>query len=96
MTCASPASDGPFGTPARLVLGDGHGRALAVEDFTAGPVHDGHVGGGASPPELRCPFISVGVTPFLGFSVLYDTQRSGLAVRPRAPIPGGPVTFLPQ
>lgn len=86
--------DWPVGTPARLVLGDGRGRALAVEDFAAGPEHFGHVGAGAPRPGLRRPFISVGVTPFLAFSVLYDTRRPGLAVRPRTPRPGDPTAFL--
>lgn len=88
--------DWPVGTPARLVLGDGHGRPLAIEDFVAGPIHYGHVGGGAPRPDLSRPFISVGVTPFLAFSVLYDTLRPGLAVRPRRPQPGVPVAFLPR
>lgn len=87
--------DWPLGTPARLVLGDGAGRALAVADFTAGPVHYGHVGGGLPRPGLSRPFLSVGVTPFLAFAVLYEKGRHGIAVRPRPPMPGGPAGYIP-
>jgi len=43
-------ADWPLNTPGRFIFGDGHGHALATEDFTAGPVHFGHVHVSGAPP----------------------------------------------
>jgi hypothetical protein len=91
------AADGdwPLNTPARFIFGDGHGHAFAVEDFTAGPVHFGHVHISAAPPQQARAYISAGVTPYLAFSVLYDTDRHGIALRPRPQATNAPVGKLP-
>jgi hypothetical protein len=88
-------ADWPLNTPGRLILGDGSGHALAIEDFTAGPVHFGHVHVSAAPPQQARAYISAGVTPYLAFSVLYDADRRGIALRPRPQAGNAPVGKLP-
>jgi hypothetical protein len=88
-------TDWPLNTPARFIFGDGHGHALAIEDFTAGPVHFGHVHINGAPPQQAQAYISAGVTPYLAFSVLYDADRRGIALRPRAQAASAPVSRLP-
>ena len=88
-------ADWPLNTPGRLMFGDGHGRALAIEDFTAGPAHFGHVHVSGAPAEQARAYISAGVTPYLAFSVLYDADRRGVALRPRPQAEGAPVGKLP-
>jgi hypothetical protein len=88
-------ADWPLNTPTRLIFGDGHGHALAVEDFTAGPVHFGHVHITGAPQQQARAYISAGVTPYLAFSVLYDADRRGVALRPRPQTADAPVGKLP-
>ena len=88
-------ADWPLGTPGRIVFGDGHGHALASMDFTAGPAHFAHVHVGAGAPDLQRAYMSIGVTPYLAFSVLYDATRHGIALRPRPQAQGEPIGRVP-
>ena len=88
-------ADWPPGTPGRITFGDGHGHPLASMDFTAGPAQYAHVHVGGAPPDQPRAYMSIGVTPFLAFSVLYDATRRGIALRPRPHAQGEPVGHVP-
>jgi hypothetical protein len=81
----------PPGTPGRIVFGDGHGRVLASEDFVSGPMQFARVHTSSAGPERKRASLSIGLTPYLAFSVLYDLTRQTIAVRPRPPAAGAPV-----
>jgi hypothetical protein len=88
-------ADWPLGTPGRIAFGDGHGHALASMDFIAGPVHFAHVHVGGAPPDQPRAYMSIGATPYLAFSVLYDAARHGIALRPRPHAQGAPIGRVP-
>ncbi len=88
-------ADWPAGTPGRIVFGDGHGRVLASEDFTAGPKQFSHVHTTSAGPEQKQASMSIGLTPYLAFSVLYDLKRHTIALRPRPPAAGMPAGRVP-
>jgi hypothetical protein len=88
-------ADWPPGTPGRIIFGDGHGRVLASEDFTSGPKQFSHVHTSSAGPEQKRASLSIGLTPYLAFSVLYDLTRHTIAVRPRPPAAGAPVGRVP-
>jgi hypothetical protein len=88
-------SDWPPGTPGRIVFGDGHGRTLASMDFTSGPMQYARVHVSSAAPEQKRAYLSIGVTPFLAFSVLYDATRHGIALRPRPQAQGEPIGRVP-
>jgi hypothetical protein len=88
-------ADWPPGTPGRIIFGDGHGRILASMDFTSGPKQFSHVHIGSAGPQQTRATMSIGVTPYLAFSVLYDVKRRIIAVRPRPPAPEAPVGRVP-
>jgi hypothetical protein len=88
-------ADWPPGTPGRIVFGDGHGRVLASMDFTSGPGQFSQVHAGSAGPEQARASISLGLTPYLAFSVLYDLTRHTIALRPRPQMPGAPPGRVP-
>lgn len=88
-------ADWPPGTPGRIIFGDGHGRVLASEDFTSGPAQFAHVHISSAGPERTRASLSLGLTPYLAFSVLYDLTRRTIAIRPRPPAAGAPVGRVP-
>lgn len=80
-------------TAASLQLTDGPAQnVLATESFVTGTTYETAVRFETfAPGAYDRPQIKVGVLPYLGFSILYDAARPGIAVRPRSPAPGGPI-----
>lgn len=95
VTLPSPATyKWDVGTASRLVLGDGRKHEIATEEFIAGPMQNSSVSFTKPNPRLERASISIGVTPFFAFSVLYQPHRHGIAIRPRPPAPDGPIGRL--
>jgi len=79
----------PNGSKALLIFGDLAGRAQAMAAFTVGEhAHASHleVVTDAARPETR---IYAGLTPYYGFSVLYDPLHNRIGLKPRPLAPGG-------